>query len=147
MALETDQMKQVRGFSVEVSGAGASGADAHWDSVTGGALNLEVADGSVSTDQYHQTTPAAKYIDELTLIGNMTKTRKYMTEWIMDTIKGKPCRRSITIKEILHDGSAGKSYVYEECFVTRVRFPRLSADGTGILKDEVTVKPLRLTVQ
>lgn len=68
-----DDMLVVLGFTVEITGAGSgSDVDSAWETVSGGSLNIEVADSSVGSDQSHQTTPGHKYIDTLTLRGPLT---------------------------------------------------------------------------
>ena len=53
----------------------------------------------------------------------------------------------MTIKEILKDGSAGKTYIYTKCFLTRYVYPCLNADGTGNLYEEVSIKPERMEIK
>lgn len=67
-----------------------------------------------------------------------------LAAWINDTVQGKPWKRTLTVKEILKDGSAGKTFTYLDCFPTRYVFPAFSASGTGNLYEEVTIKPIRL---
>ncbi len=63
-----DDMLVVLGFRVEIDGAGTGqDADSAWETCTGGALNIEVADSSIGSDRTHATAPGHKYIDELIL--------------------------------------------------------------------------------
>ena len=140
-----DEMLVVLGFTITIDSAGTgSDPDSAWETCTGGALNIEVADSSVGTDQSHTTTPGHKYVDTLTLRGPMTSGRLALCQWITDTVEGKPWKRKVVIKEILKDGSDGKSFTYHDCFPTRYVFPALSAAGTGNLYEEVDIKPIRL---
>lgn len=306
-AYTPDEMHVVLGFTVEITGAGSgSDADSAWETVSGGALQIEVADSSVGTDQTHTTTPGHKYVDEVTLRGPLTAganngrgtdegayeilengagkfrvdlgdlplrgvqgvsmedllvdvrevkggndeyrvygpgdahygsitirsrvgqdskelyqwwldtsqgknirksisvsllnragedarrynflecfptsyrpfdqlpgvvseeivvscegvqfdasgARKAMMEWIQATVEdegpkanrnaGEPWKRTVTVKEILKDGSAGRAFDYYEAFPTRYVFPSLDATGTGNLYEEIAVKPIRL---
>jgi phage tail-like protein len=70
--------------------------------------------------------------------------RDDMLRWITDTVQGKEWKRNVAIKEILKDGSDGKTFTYLDCFPTRYVFPAFSASGTGNLYEEIHVKPIRL---
>jgi len=126
--------------------AAAVEVDRGWENLAGGALVLDVTDPALGCEAFHTTTPGHKYIDEIVLRGPMTAGRKALCTWINETVKGKPWKRTLTVKEILKDGSAGKTFIYHDCFPTRYVFPKLAADGTGNLYEEVTIKPTRLTV-
>ncbi|GIW72539.1 MAG: hypothetical protein KatS3mg102_2081 [Planctomycetota bacterium] len=139
-----DEMLVVLGFTVVIDNAGTgSDPDSAWETCTGGSLNIEVADASTGGDQVHQTTPGHKYVDTLVLRGPLTSGRKALCQWITDTVKGQPWKRTVVIKEILKDGSDGKTYTYLDCFPTRYVFPAFSASGTGNLYEEVHIKPIR----
>lgn len=140
-----DQMHKILGFRVEITGAGSgSDVDSAWETCTGGSLNIEVADASTGSDQFHTATPGHKYVEEVTLRGPMTSGRKSLCQWITETVQGKDWKRTLTITEITTDGSDGKTYTYLDCFPTRYVFPGLSSSGTGNLYEEVAVKPIRL---
>jgi hypothetical protein len=138
-------MLTILGFTVEITGAGSgSDVDSAWETCSGGSLNIEVSESSVGTDQFHTTTPGHKYVDSLVIRGPLTSGRKALCQWITETVQGKPWKRSLTVKEIIKDGSAGKTFTYLDCFPTRYVFPALSAGNTGNLYEEVTIKPIRL---
>jgi hypothetical protein len=139
-------MLVVLGFTVDFGGGSGADADSAWETCSGGSLNIEIAEASVGTDQYHQTTPGHKYVDDLTLRGPLTSGRESMAQWITDVLAGKEWKRQVTIKEILKDGSDGKSYTYSDCFPTRYVFPAFSASGTGNLYEEVQLCALRLEI-
>lgn len=140
-----DEMLVVLGFTVEIAGAGAGDTpDSAWETCSGGSLNIEIADASVGTDKSHMTTPGHKYVDTLTLRGPLTSGRKALCDWITATVNGQPWKRTVTLKEILKDGSDGKTFTYLDCFPTRYVFPAFSASGTGNLYEEVQIKPIRL---
>jgi hypothetical protein len=147
-AYTPDQMLVVLGFTVEIDGAGdGKTEDTAWETCSGGSLNIEVADASIGTDKSHMTTPGHKYIDTLTLRGALTPGRKAMCTWINETVDGKEPRRNVTVKEILKDGTPGKTFVYGNCFPTRYVFPAFSSSGTGNLYEEFSVKPITMTIQ
>lgn len=133
------------GFTVEMSG-GATGSepDSAWETCTGGALNIEIADSSTGTDQSHTTTPGHKYVDTLTLRGPLTSGRQAMAGWITETVQGKPWKRDVTITETNGRGDAGRSYTYLDCFPTRYVFPAFSASGTGNLTEAIEIQPNHL---
>jgi hypothetical protein len=140
-----DEMLVVLGFTITIDNAGTgSDPDSAWETCSGGSLNIEIADASVGTDQSHQTTPGHKYVDTITLRGPLTSGRKALCEWINATVKGEPWKRTLVVKEILKDGSDGKTFTYLDCFPTRYVFPAFSASGTGNLYEEVCIKPIRL---
>jgi len=140
-----DAMHIVLGFTVEITGAGSgTDVDSAWETCSGGALNIEIADSSTGSDQFHTTTPGHKYIDSLTLRGPLTAGRKQLCQWITEVVQGKPWKRTLTIKEITKDGGAGKTFTYLDGFPTRYVFPSLSATGTGNLYEEITMKFIRL---
>ncbi|RJP90530.1 MAG: hypothetical protein C4518_08800 [Desulfobacteraceae bacterium] len=59
-----DDMLTVLGFTVTIDSAGTgSDPDSAWETCSGGALNIEVADSSMGCVNDHTTTPGHKYID------------------------------------------------------------------------------------
>lgn len=131
------------GFELSVTGGdGTTVVDRSWHGATGGGLNIAVdegADGSLVV--------GAAFVDDLVLRGPLTAGRKWVADMIQATLAGSDARVSITVKEILKDGSAGKTYPYHDCFPTRYVFPSFSASGTGNLYEEVAIKPIRLEIQ
>lgn len=135
----------IAGFKVIVTFAdGGKEVDSAWESCTGGALNIEIADSSTGTDPARTTTPGHKYVGEIVLRGPLTPDRKWIGKIITDRDTGRATRCNLTIVEINRDGSDGRQYTYHDCFPTRYVYPRLSADGTGNLYEEVSLKPQRL---
>ena len=118
--------------------------DRSWESLAGGALVLDATDPTLGCESFRTTTPGHKYIDEIVLRGPMTAGRKALCTWINETTQGKPWKRTLTVREILKDGSAGRTVNYLDCFPTRYVFPALAADGSGNLYEEVRIKPVRL---
>ncbi|MHC4389986.1 MAG: phage tail protein [Planctomycetota bacterium] len=142
-----DEMLVVLGFTVTIDGGGTgTDVDSAWETCSGGALQIEVADASVGTDPYHETTPGHKYVDTLTLRGPLTSGRVAMCDWITKTLNGEEWKRTVTVSEILKDGAAGKTFAYEDCYPTRYVYPAFSASGTGNLYEEINIKPIRLTL-
>jgi hypothetical protein len=147
-ALHPDEMHVTKGFRIEVSGAaGGKAEDNAWETCTGGALCIEVAPASVGTSQFHVTTPGHKFVEEVQLRGPLTTSRKWIAENINNTVAGKYTRFELTLIEIGKDGTDVKRYNYGKCFLCRYVFPVLSADGTGNLYEEVSIKPETLTLQ
>ena len=128
---------------VVVDDAGGKAADTGWESWSGGGV-VHIDESHLADAQFHTTTPGHKYIDTLTLRGPLTPGRKALCQWITDTVKGQPWKRTVTVKEILKDGSDGKTFTYLDCFPTRYVFPQFDATSTGNLYEEVHIKPIRL---
>ncbi|MBI4197838.1 MAG: phage tail protein [Chloroflexi bacterium] len=145
--LHPDDMAVIKGFRIEITGAGGKEVDTAWETCTGGSLNIELADSSIGSDPAHISTPGHKFVEEIQLRGPMTSGRKWIAQNINDTVRGTFTRFDLTIVEIQKDGSDGKRFTYEKCFITRYVYPELSADGTGNLYEEVSIKPERLTLQ
>lgn len=134
-------------LTVTIEGGGNGGdVDSAWETCSGGSLNIEIADGSTGSDQFHSTTPGHKYVDSLTLRGPLTSGRKALCEWISATVNREKPQRQVTVKEILKDGGAGKTFIYMDAFPTRYTFPKFSAFGTGNLYEEISIKPIRLEI-
>ena len=89
-------------------------------------------------------TPGRFEVGEIEMRGFIDGGRKALCEWITATVKGQPWKRTLVVKEILKDGSDGKTFTYLDCFPTRYVFPAFSASGTGNLYEEVCIKPIRL---
>ncbi|HES58542.1 MAG TPA: hypothetical protein ENO21_03830, partial [Firmicutes bacterium] len=60
--------------------------DSAWETCSGGSLNIEIADSSTGSDQFHTTTPGHKYVDTLTLRGPLSSGRESMTTWFADNL-------------------------------------------------------------
>jgi hypothetical protein len=133
--------QELRRFDIEIvdPATGMVEVDSDWESCTGGGVNIDV-----SSDATRETTPGHKYIDTLTLRGPLTSGRRALSQWVTEVFAGNDSRRSITVKEILKDGSAGKTYTYHECFPVSWDGPTLDAEVKGHLYDEVHIKPIRM---
>jgi len=152
-----DKTIALKGFRVEIKAAdGSSEPDSAWETCTGGALSIEVADSSTGGDQRAVAAPGAgtdgpvpKSVTELRLRGPLTAGRKWIAQNLNDTLAGKDTRFDLTLVEIGKDGADGKRFTYHECFLTEYRFPTLSADATGggTLYEVVTLKATRLTIR
>lgn len=77
--------------------------------------------------------------------------RKALMDWVNSATQAmwekERGRRTIAITEITRDGSAGRTFTYQDAFPVRLSFPRLSADGTGNLYEEISLRPMRLKGQ
>jgi hypothetical protein len=146
-ATVSDKFAQVRGFKVEIDGAGGKEHDTAWEHVSGGALMIEHVETTIGGDKFHTHAPGHKSIEEITLRGAMTDKRAALCTWINETVNGKPWKRTLTITEFLSvDGGVkpGKQYIYFDCFPCGYVFPRLSVTNTtGNVQEEVRIKPVR----
>ncbi|MDX9819876.1 MAG: hypothetical protein RBT16_13260, partial [Desulfococcus multivorans] len=65
-AYTPDEMLVVLGFTITIDNAGTgSDPDSAWETCSGGALNIEVADSSIASDPHHTTAPGHRYMDTL----------------------------------------------------------------------------------
>jgi hypothetical protein len=142
-----DQFIKAYGFRVEISGpAGGKNEDNAWETCTGGALMIKLTETSPGPDASAASAapPGAKSVNELVLRGPMTDGRRAMMDWINNTVAGIDDRRTVTIVEIMKDGSDGRRFDYHDCFITKYELAPLQAAGTGNLYEEVHIKPIRL---
>lgn len=115
--------------------------DTDWEGWHGGGDLLVPVGNRVREDT---CGPGSTEVAPVVLRGPLTGGRKALCDWITATVRGEPWKRTVTVKEILKDGGAGRALVYHDCFPTRYVFPAFSAAGTGNLCEEVTIKPIRL---
>lgn len=141
---------------VEDDGGGTD-VDSAWESWAGGGV-VVIDESHLSEAKLHVTTPGHKYIDTLILRGPVTAGRKALCQWITETVNGKPWKRTLTVTEILKDGSDGKSFAakdgsggktftYHDCFPTRYVFPAFDVSSSRDLYEEVHMKPIRLELK
>lgn len=88
--------------------------------------------------------------------GEGSGARKALMEWLQGMVAeapkgknknaGEPWRRTLVVREILKDGSTGRTYQYDDGFPTRYVLLQLDSAGTGTLYEEVTMKPIRLEI-
>ncbi|MBI2435835.1 MAG: phage tail protein [Candidatus Hydrogenedentes bacterium] len=124
---------------------GTVGLDEGWSEWRGGESG-DLRERELQASQYHTTTPGHKYVDTLTLRGPLTAGRKALCQWMNNAVQGKAWKRTLTITEITRNGSQ-RTFTYLDCFPTRYVFPVFSADGTGNLYEEVSIKPIRLELK
>jgi hypothetical protein len=135
----SDKFAQVRGFSVEITGAAGKEVDTAWESVSGGELIIELTETTIGSDKFQTTSPGHKSVGEITLRGAMTDKRAALCTWINETVAGKPWKRTLTITELLSvDGAVkpGKAYTYFDCFPVRYVFPRIDPRDPGAPVEE-----------
>jgi len=146
-ATQSDKFAQVKGFRVEIDGAGGKEQDVAWEHVSGGALIIENVETTIGSDKFHTHSPGHKSVGEITLRGAVTDKRSALGQWINDTVNGKPWKRTLTITELISvDGNVkdGRQYTYFDCFPVGYVFPRMSVTHTtGNVHEEVRIKPVR----
>ncbi len=117
--------------------------DTDWEGWHGGGDLLVPAGSRVREDT---CGPGSTEVAPVVLRGPLTAGRKALCQWITDTVRGEPWKRILVVNEIPKDGTAGKRFVYHDCFPTRYVFPAFSAAGGGNPYEEVTIKPIRIEI-
>jgi len=146
-AATSDKFAHIRGFKIEIDGAGGKEVDTAWEHVSGGALMIEHVETTIAGDKHHTHSPGHKAVEDIVLRGAMTEKRDQLCKWINETCQGKGWKRNLTITELHQvDGAVkeGKQYIYYDCFPVRYVFPHMSVTHTtGNVVEEVHVKPIR----
>jgi phage tail-like protein len=136
-----DQYSKATGFSVEITGAGAAGStDGSWKAVRGGSLKFTENSGvTVGTDKFAQHSLGQREWQDITLIGPLTKSRKDMLKWYLDTVEGKDHRRNLSI--IIHgpDTQETHRYNYIDCFLTGYTLTPLDAESESECEETVEI--------
>ena len=116
-AAVSDKFAQVRGFKVEIAGAGGREVDAGWESVSEGVVML---------DRPHHA--GACTAPEITLRGPLTATRRALLTWLNNSVQGRHARRDVTITVSPADpAQPAKTFQYLECFLTGYAISPLDA--------------------
>jgi hypothetical protein len=142
-AATSDKFAQVRGFQIEIDGAGGKEVDTAWESVSGGELITDLTGAKRSGDTFHTHAPGHKPVGEITLRGAMTDQRAALTMWINETVLGKPWKRNVSVTPVHLDGTIGETITYIDCVITAYKPPRLTLPpvddpcGAETLKEEV----------
>lgn len=118
-ATVSDKFAQVRGFSIEITGAQGKEVDTAWEQLSSGS-----AATTIGSDKFQTTSPGHKSVNSVTLRGAMTAGRKALCTWINETAGGQDWRRDVRFSAVLEDGTR-KQFVYHDCFPVRYVFPRM----------------------
>jgi phage tail-like protein len=126
-----DQFSKAIGFQVEITGAaGAGETDGSWKAVRGGGIRFAENSGvTMGQDKYAQNSLGMREWEDVTIIGPVTKSRKDMLTWYLDTVKGDDWRRNISIIVLNYDGSELYRYNYMDCFLTAYSLTPLDAES------------------
>ena len=136
---QPDKFAIATGFEVEITG-GESGTDGAWKVVRGGGLRFNLNNGTtIGTDQYSQASLGQKEWDDIVLIGPVTKSRKAMLKWYLDTVKGQDHRRNISIIILGRDGKETHRYDYKDCYLTAYKLTALDAESEQQCEEEVHI--------
>lgn len=167
----SDKFAQVRGFSVEITGAAGKEVDTAWEHVSGGELVIETTDSTVGSDRRHPRGRGRKSLEETVLkaamrdhtgvlqsievgrcddIGTeicLTLSSQQLPAtyraWLLGAVKaGRPIARDVTITITRPDG-VERQYNLLDCFPTQWKSG--SADpGNGKATETLTVKVGRI---
>lgn len=138
-----DEMLVVTGFTITIDNAGTgTDPDSAWETCSGGALNIEIADSSTGSDQFHTTTPGHKYLDNLTLRGPMTPGRKALMDWINNAASRNGERADATLDIKDNQGQAMRTLNYFDCLPVSYKPPAITAGENQILEERFEFKPV-----
>lgn len=168
-AARTAQIKNIENNQVRIDlNIGSDSHEGGWKTINGGGVRIHegvrgrvlgtgsqdcviIMDSDGSVDTSTGATCTSLSVDTLTVGGDALSGRKALFQWIQANARRgargiAPRYKNVAIKEILKDGADGKStyFLYEDGFLTRYKFPKLSASGKGNLYEEVSIKPIRL---
>ncbi len=102
---------------------------------------------SVSGGDILGLAPIRPVLSELTLQAFVTRSQKILADIAHEVANlGLNRRSTITIRVFAKDGSVSKQFVYDNCLLTSLDFPRLSAGSGEILTETATFKPEILDV-
>jgi len=136
-----DQFSKASGFQVEITGAaGATSTDGSWKVCRGGGLRFnENAGTTAGHDKYMQHSLGQKEWDDIVLIGPVTKSRKDMLKWYLDTVGGEDHRRNVSIIIMGPDGKESHRYNYIDCFLTMYKLTDLDAESEKECDEEIHI--------
>ncbi len=136
-----DQYSKATGFQVEITGAAGAGAtDGSWKAVRGGGIRFNENHGvSTGGNKFIDHSLGQKEWDDLVLIGPVTKSRKDMLKWYLDTVKGEQHRRNVSIIIIGPDNKETHRYNYMDCFLTMYKLTDLDAESEKECEEEVHI--------
>jgi phage tail-like protein len=136
-----DQFNKATGFQVEITGAaGAGSTDGSWKVVRGGGIRFNENPGTTrGNDQFRQHSLGQKEWDDIVLIGPVTKSRKDMMQWYLDTVTGKDHRRNVSIIILGPDSKETHRYNYIDCFLTLYKLTELDAESEQECEEEVHI--------
>ena len=98
----SDRFAQVKGFQVDIDGAGGKDHDVAWEHVSGGALMIEHVETTIGADKHHTNTPGQGQVGDITLRGAMTDTRGALCQWLnLSQGPGPKPRRTVSIAPLL----------------------------------------------
>jgi len=116
-------------------------------SYSGGDPQAEKAEASTGASQHNESTMGHNFISELTLVAYVVPKKKVLTDAVHKVAnQGKNERFTITITEMAKDKSVVKTFVYDQCLLTSLDYPMMSAHSGAILTERATFKPQILTV-
>ena len=73
--------------------------------------------------------------------GENNGPRRDMESHLNATLLGLQAIRTLSITEVLQDGTDGRILTYNDVFPTKYVFPQFSASGTGIVFEEIHLRP------
>ena len=130
------------GFLVQIPQDGPKGNpdDAAWLEASGGADVLDSVETTTGSDGQRRFSPGNAYVSPIVLTGYVSPKRPAMSQWILDTLAGRP-PQSVHLK--ITPGKVGlndpRPRVYEGCLIRAITIPALMAGSDAPLMEEVVI--------
>jgi hypothetical protein len=101
-----------------------------------------VSTSTDSSDQISSTIGHIATFSELTLVAYVTSDQKILADAMAQVVnEGKNARFQITVTEMAKDKSVVKTFVYDECLMTSLDFPRMDSHSSEVLLEVATFQP------
>jgi hypothetical protein len=109
--------------------------------VTGGSTRIELTETTIGSDKFYTNSPGHKTLDTLTM--RFVSAHQMVTDWIADTVEGKPWKRNMEVS--LRSG--GPKRMFYDAFPIRITFLNpllLLENGWAPAVIDVSFKPIRV---
>ena len=137
-----DQYNRVHGFSVEITGGQpGTGNEGSWLSVSHGGVSFEVVGPSTGGDPAKDKPLGVISIEEISLVGALTKDRKGMLDWLNGALAGKDVVIDVTF-DIDNRGEQNlRTFNYLDCYPTFYQPPDVEAGDHSDLEERIDFQP------
>lgn len=101
------------------------------------------APGSTTCSEPGPLCPTAV---QLTRLAQPLSPSDPLDQWIRESLAGTSSRKDFSIRILLANDSPIQSFTFEDCLLTSFDFPAVEAGSGEVLKQALTLKPERMTV-